>query len=412
MPFVTVDNTRLFYRLEGNDGKPVLALSSSIGTDSGLWEPQMPDLLRYFQVLRYDTRGLGASDAPRAEYSIEQLGRDVLGIVGALRIEKFAFCGLSLGGMIGQWLGANAGERLAGLVLANTSPRVWPKSNWDDRGRAVIEKGMAAIVDMAMQRFFSAETIERRDPYASSIRAVLLGTDPVGYAGCCSAIRDMDHTALLAKIRVPTLVIVGDRDVSTPWEGHGEILAREIPGARTVRLPTAHLSNVERPRAFTAALFEFLMRDSPRGSTATEAADPIEAGFATRRAVLGDAYVDRTILETTDFNREFQALITRYAWGTVWSRPGFDFRTRRLLALAMLGSLGRWEEFRAHVRAALAHGMEPGDLKELLLQAGIYAGAPVANTGFKIAGEEIERADFPEGPRDSLPPGQETNPKS
>jgi 3-oxoadipate enol-lactonase / 4-carboxymuconolactone decarboxylase len=407
MPFVTVGNTRLFYRLEGNDGAPVLVLSSSIGTDHGLWEPQMPDLLPYFQVLRYDTRGLGASDAPGSEYSIEQLGRDVLGIADALQIQKFAFCGLSLGGMIGQWLAANAGHRLTGLVLANTSPRVWPKSNWDDRRRAVLEKGMAAIVDMAMQRFFSSATIERGDPYASSIRAVFLGSDPLGYAGCCSAIRDMDHIALLAKIRVPALVIVGHRDVSTPWEGHGEILAREIHGARVVRLPAAHLSNVEAPRAFTAALFEFLLREPPRGGVATGAADPIEAGFAVRRAVLGDVYVDRSILATTDFNCEFQALITRYAWGTVWARPEFDFRTRRLLALAILGSLGRWEEFRAHVRAALEHGMEPCDLKELLLQAAIYAGVPAANTGFKIAGEEIERANSAEEPQDSGGPASE-----
>lgn len=403
MPFVTIDNTRLFYRLEGNDGKPVLVLSSSIGADSGMWEPQMPDLLGHFQVLRYDTRGLGGSDAPSAEYSIEQLARDILGIAGALKIEKFAFCGLSLGGMIGQWLGANAGDRLTGLVLANTSPRVWPKSNWDDRRRAVLEKGMSAIVDMAMQRFFSPETLAN-DPYARSIRAVFLGANPIGYAGCCSAIRDMDHTTLLSKIRVPVMVIVGDRDGSTPWEGHGEILAREIPGAHVVRLPTAHLSNVERPRSFTAALFEFLLRGSPRNSTTAETADPIETGFATRRAVLGEAYVDHTILATNDFNRQFQGLITRYAWGTIWSRPEFDFRTRRLLAMAMLGSLGRWDEFRAHVRAALDHRMEPCDLKELLLQAAVYAGAPVANTGFKIASEEIDRANSPEEPGDSKPP--------
>ncbi len=386
MPFATIDKTRIYYRLEGNEGRPVLVLSSSIGCDHGMWAPQMPDLLEHFQVLRYDTRGLGASDAPRAEYSIELLGRDVIGLADALKIPKFSFCGLSLGGMIGQWLGANAGDRLTGLILANTSAQISPKSNWDERRRVVLEGGMAALTDGVMQRFFSAETLAEGNPYVSSVRAVIGGTDPAGYAGCCSAIRDMDHTASLAKIRVPTLVIVGDRDVATPWEGHGEILAREIPGAQVVRLPAAHLSNIERPRAFTAAIFSLL-----QPATAMDGADPFEPGFAVRRQVLGEAHVDRSIAATTDFNRDFQALITRYAWGTIWTRPGLDRRTRRLLVLAMMAALGRWEEFRMHVRAALEHGFEPCDLKELLMQSAIYAGVPVANTGFHIASEEIEK---------------------
>jgi 3-oxoadipate enol-lactonase/4-carboxymuconolactone decarboxylase len=241
-----------------------------------------------------------------------------------------------------------------------------------------------------MQRNFLPETLAQRNPHTSTLRAVFLKTDPAGYAGCCSAIRDMDHTDSLRKISVPTLVIVGDRDVSTPWAGHGEVLAREIPGARSVRLPAAHLSNIERPRSFTTALFDFLRPQTPGTAHTASTEDPLEAGTAVRRAVLGDEHVDRAIAATTDFNREFQALITRYVWGNIWTRPGLDRRTRRLLVLAMLASLGRWEEFRAHVRAGQEHGMEPCDLKEVLLQAAIYAGVPVARTGFDIASEEIE----------------------
>ena len=387
MPFATFDKTRIFYKLDGNAGRPVLVLSHSIGCDLGLWDQQVPELLQDFQVLRYDTRGHGASDAPKAEYSIEQLGLDVLGLIDSLGISKFAFCGLSLGGMIGQWLGINAPDRLTGLVLANTSPRVASKSNWDERRRMVLEGGMAAIVDTVMQRFFMPETLAQGNPHANSIRTVILGTDPAGYAGCCSAIRDMDHAGSLGKIRVPTLVIVGDRDVSTPWMGHGEILARDIPGAKVVHLPTAHLSNVEQPRSFTAAIYDLLRPEAAPG----DYADPIDEGFAVRRSVLGDAHVDRSIEATTDFNREFQELIARYAWGTIWTRPGLDRRTRRVLVLATVAALGRWEEFRMHVRAALQHGFEPCDLKELLLQSAIYAGVPVANTGFHIATEEIEK---------------------
>jgi 3-oxoadipate enol-lactonase/4-carboxymuconolactone decarboxylase len=310
------------------------------------------------------------------------LGRDVLGLADALQLSKFAFCGLSLGGAIGQWLGLHAGGRLTGLVLANTSAQFGPRSNWDTRIAKVREAGMAAIADLAMQRFFSPRTIKRKAPYAASTRAVLLGTSPEGYIGCCAALREMDFTPLLREIRVPTAVIVGDQDVSTPWAGHGEILARDIAGANVTRLPAAHLSNIECPRSFTAALIEFLR---PRAG----GDDPLQAGFAIRRAVLGDEHVDKAVASTTEFTKDFQELITRYAWGTIWARPGLDHRTRRILVLAITAALGRWEEFILHLRAGLEHELEPCDVKEVLLQIAVYAGVPAANTGFKIATEHL-----------------------
>jgi 3-oxoadipate enol-lactonase / 4-carboxymuconolactone decarboxylase len=386
LPFINVDNIRLFYRLEGKAGRPVLVLSHSIGTDHGMWAPQMEDLLPYFQVLRYDTRGHGASDAPAGEYSVERLGRDVLGLVDALKISKFALCGLSLGGATGQWLAVNVPDRLTALVLANTSPQFGPRANWESRIQTVAMKGMAGIAEIAMPRFFSPETLARGDAYANGIKSVLLGTNPVGYAGCCAALRDFDSTQRVAKIHLPTLVIAGDRDVSTPWEGHGQILANNIPGARSLRLAAAHLSNLERPRSFTAALLDFLV---PKSDVS---ADPLEEGFAVRRAVLGDAHVDRSIAGATDLTRDFQNLITRFAWGTIWTRPGLSKRTRRLLTLAITASLGRWEEFGLHVRTGLKHELELCDLKETLLQTAIYAGVPAANAAFQIAGEEIDKS--------------------
>ena len=257
MPFANVNNLRLYYRFAGRPGAPVLILSHSIGTDHGMWAPQMPDLLQHFQVLRYDTRGHGASDAPAGEYTVEQLGRDVLALADSLHIEKFAFCGLSMGGAIGQWLALDSPDRLNALILANTSAKFGSPEYWDARRKAVLENGMAAIVDVAMQRFFSAE-VPGREILVSAATSVLVGTNPIGYAGCCSALRDVDHRGQLGRIKTPTLVIAGNKDVSTPWEGNAEVLAREIPGARAVRLPAAHLSNLECPRAFTVAMLEFL----------------------------------------------------------------------------------------------------------------------------------------------------------
>jgi 3-oxoadipate enol-lactonase/4-carboxymuconolactone decarboxylase len=357
-------------------------LSHSIGTDHAMWEPQVAGLLPYFQILRYDLRGHGASDAPSGEYTIEQLGQDALSLADSLGIGKFAFCGISLGGAVGQWLASNAPARLSKLVLANTSPQFGLPANWETRRTTVLKDGTAAIADLAMSRFFSPQKLG--SPEAASVRSILLGTDRIGYAGCCAALRDFNHIAHLPQIQVPTLVIGGDRDVSTPWTGNGEILAREIEGARAVQLPAGHLSNLERPRSFSAARSDFLL--PPRDPRI----DPIDAGFATRRGVLGDQHVDKAIANTNDFNREFQELITRYAWGTIWTRTGLSQRTRRLLVLATTAALGRWEEFTLHVRAGLAHELEPCDLKELLLQTAVYVGVPAANSGFHIVDEQLK----------------------
>jgi 3-oxoadipate enol-lactonase / 4-carboxymuconolactone decarboxylase len=387
LPFATIHNARMFYRLQGNAGRPVLILSHSISTDQAMWELQIGDLLPHFQVLRYDTRGHGASEATTGEYSIEMLGKDILALADALEISQFAFCGLSLGGAIGQWVAVRAPERVTHLVLANTSAQFVPRANWETRIAAVVKGGMSAVVDVAMERFFSPDTLAKQDPNVASIRSVFLGTDPVGYLGCCAALRDMNHVDLLRQIKSPTLVISGERDVATPWSGHGEMLAREIPGAKTLHLAAAHLSNIERPHSFTTALLEFLLAQPNSG------ADSLRAGFEVRRAVLGDAHVDSATANTTEFTREFQELITRYAWGTIWSRPELDRRTRRLLALAITASLGRWEEFALHVRAGLASDLELCDLKEVLLQTTVYAGTPAANTGFRIAAEQIGKKD-------------------
>jgi 3-oxoadipate enol-lactonase/4-carboxymuconolactone decarboxylase len=389
LPFLNVDSTRLFYRLEGRKDLPVLILSHSLGCDHDMWAPQMPDLLQHFRVVRFDTRGHGASDVPHGDYKLEEFGRDVLALADALQIEKFAWCGLSMGGAIGQWLALHAPERLTSLVLANTAAKFGTAEMWEARRKAAMEGGMAALVDLTMQRFFSPDMLAAGDPYAQSERAVFLGMDPAGYLGCCAALRDVNHLSVLGKIRVPTLVIGSDADPSTPWAEAGSVLARDIPGAKSVVLPGAHLSNLARPRSFTAAVLEFLIAHAHAHNDAAK--DPLEEGLRVRRQVLGSEHVDRSMALATDLTRDFQLLISRYAWGAVWNRPGLDHRTRRLLVMAITAAMSRWEEFRLHLRAALRHGMEPCDIRETLLQAAIYAGVPAANTGLHIATEEIEK---------------------
>lgn len=382
MPLIEAGGLRQFYRLDGTDDCPVLIFSHSLGCDHTQWDPQAAALAPWFRILRYDIRGHGGTEVTPGDYTIEMLAEDALALADALGIRKFAWCGLSLGGMIGQWLAAMARDRVTAVVLANTSARFPDPRVMDGRRRTVLESGMAPLEEPVMGRFFSPQRLEANPPAVAGIRRVLRATDPAGYAGCCAAVRDMDQRQLLPTIIVPALVIVGDRDVSTPWEGHGEILAQRIAGAQVARLPAAHLSNLEMPHSFTAALCRLLLPAPP---------DTLAAGYEKRRSVLGNDYVDRTVAAATDFNRAFQELITRFAWGTVWQRPGLDDRTRRLLALTAVAARGQWDEFRMHVRNGLDAGLEACDIEELLLQLAVYAGVPAANSGFHVAAEEMEK---------------------
>jgi 3-oxoadipate enol-lactonase/4-carboxymuconolactone decarboxylase len=382
MAFAGTDPIRTYYRLEGNADKPLLVLSHSLGLDHGMWDPQMQGLLSRFRVLRYDTRGHGATDAPAGDYTMEALGRDALALLDGLGLASVAWCGVSLGGMIGQWLAVHAPERVSALVLANTSPRVADPSAMEARRKTVLDHGMSAVADTAMARFFAPTLLAANPPRVASARDTLIATNPAGYAGCCAALRDFDGTAALERIKTRTLIISGDADASMPWDGHGAVLARAIPGATAVRLATAHLSNLGLPRTFTRTLIEFL---------APDARDAYDAGLDIRRAMLGDDYVARSLASATDLTRAFQDMITRYAWGGIWTRPGLDDQTRRLLVLATTAALGRWEEFRLHLGAGLDRDLEWSDVEEVLLQAGVYAGVPVANAGFAIAAEERAR---------------------
>ncbi len=378
MPLARLTYGSCYYRFDGADDRPAIVLSHSLGLDHAMWDQQAADLLPHFRVLRYDTRGHGASTAAPGDYTIAQLGGDVLELVDALGVRRFAFCGLSLGGMIGQWLAVQAPDRLTHLVLANTSARLSDPSTMESRRQLVAAGGMTAVELLVMARFFAPEVVAANSPPVASARRTLLATDPVGYAGCCAAIRDMDQRSLLPRISVPTLVIGGDGDAGMPWDAHGAVLQDAIPGAAAVRLPAAHISNLERPRSFSRALLDFLL---PAPS------DRHAAGLDVRRRVLGADYVDRALASTTDFTRGFQRLITEVPWGTIWTRPGLDHRTRRLLVLTTTAAMGRWEEFRLHLRAGLAHELELCDVEEVLLQIAVYAGVPTANAAFHIARE-------------------------
>ncbi|HKR25566.1 MAG TPA: 3-oxoadipate enol-lactonase [Phenylobacterium sp.] len=249
----TADDIRIIAESEGAREAPALLFLNSIGCTRRLWDAQTAALHGAFRCLTYDARGHGGSDAPDGDYTIEQLGRDALAVLDTAGVPAAHVCGLSLGGLVGQWLGVNAPERVMSLTLANTASRIGTWDSWETRRRLVLLEGMSAIAETAMERFFSDAFRTERPELVAEARAGLLANSAVGYAGCCAALRDADLTGKLGRIAAPTLVIGGERDVSTPPD-KSAALARAISGTRLEILPAAHLSNLEQPEAFTAAL--------------------------------------------------------------------------------------------------------------------------------------------------------------
>jgi len=390
MAFVTRDGVRLYWRADGNPDKLPLLLLNSLGTDHAMWDAVTPLLAREFHVLRMDTRGHGASDAPKGDYSVPMLAADALAVLDAAGVERAHLCGLSMGGMTALEIAAEHPARVDRVVGANTSAAM-ARDLMRERAAQVHRNGMAAVVDAVLGRFLTEGFRDRNPAVAGTLRSTVLATDPECYAGCCMAIAGMELEAKLSRITAPLLVINGARDVSTPPAEHGERIAASVPGALSVSLAAPHLSAVEMPDAFAGAVIAFLTASAPKADISAAREAIFEAGLAVRRAVLGDAWVDKALASRNALTGEFQDFITRIAWGEVWTRPQLDRRTRRLLVLAVTASLARWDEFRLHLRAGIEQGsLTLEDVKEALMQIGVYAGVPAANTGMQHAQDILQ----------------------
>lgn len=257
MPDIDADGCMIHAEVEGPERAPVLMLSNSLGTSLHMWDDQVAPFTRHFRLLRYDRRGHGRSGVPQGPYSMERLGRDVLAVLDKLGIEKINWCGLSMGGMVGQWLGANAPQRFGKIILANTACHYPDPTNWLNRIKAVKQGGLASVADTVVAGWLTAEFREREPQITANLKAMLLASPVQGYLACCEALSTLDQRDLLPEIRSPTLVIAGRHDPATPVAA-GEFIRGRIPGASMTILDAAHISNVEQPHAFTEAVIGFL----------------------------------------------------------------------------------------------------------------------------------------------------------
>jgi 3-oxoadipate enol-lactonase len=258
MPTINADDgCPLHVQVEGRDGAPALMLSNSLGTNLQMWDDQAAEFAKNFRLVRYDRRGHGKSGVPKGPYSMERFGRDVLSILDALNIKTTSWCGLSMGGMVGQWLGANAANRIDKLILSNTNFNYADKTPWNDRIRLVREKGLGDLVGPNMERWFTKEFRARAPQAIGRMTDAFLATNPAGYIASCEAIRDMDFTASNLRITAPTLVIVGKYDPATPPSA-GEAIQKQIKGAKLASLDAAHIANIEQPKQYAETVLNFL----------------------------------------------------------------------------------------------------------------------------------------------------------
>ncbi len=373
--FLRAGPLTLHVRIDGPDAAPPLVLLHSLGTSATVWDAQADGLAGPFRVIRPDLRGHGLSEVPPGPYTIQGMAGDVLAVMDALDIKQAHVAGLSIGGLIAQAVAHAAPERVASLICVDTALAILPAQGWTDRAAAVRAGGILPLVEGVMARWVTPDFLDQ--PGAHGLRAMLLRTDPEGYAAAAEAIAAADLTLATQALDTPALVLMGEHDAATP-PALAQALADALH-APCITLPgAAHIPTVQVPDLVTDAMRRFLLP----GVT-----DFYEAGMAVRRRVLGAEHVDRSIAGITDLDRDFQHFITRTAWGGVWTRPGLALRERSLLVITMLAALGHHEELRLHLRATRNTGVTPAEVAEALIQVAAYAGIPAANSAVRIAKE-------------------------
>jgi 3-oxoadipate enol-lactonase len=255
---VNVNGVDIAYRFDGPENGRVLLVANSLMANGSMWDWNVPAFADRYRILRYDKRGHGRSSVVPGPYSIAQLADDAAGLLDALQIEKAHFMGLSIGGMIGQQLGARYPERVYSLALCNTASEMPPRSLWEDRFQTARTQGLAGLVDGTISRWFTAPFIERAPHDIEKVRQMILGTNVDGYIACGSAVRDMAQSTMLLKIKAPTLVLSGRHDPACTVD-QGTVLNRLIDGSRMVIIEdAAHLTNIEQPTQFNQAVRAFI----------------------------------------------------------------------------------------------------------------------------------------------------------
>lgn len=360
----------------GGTGKPLLVLGPSIGTSArSLWGVCAQRLAADFHVLAWDLPGHGESP-PSSGFTMDELAAGVLAAVERVRAEPFRYAGDSIGGCVGLSLLLEHPQRVQAATLLCTGAKIGEPDGWAQRARFVREHGTAAMVEGSLDRWFAPGFTEREPSASGELATALRETEAGSYAAACEALGGFDVRARLAEIDRPVLAVAGAHDAPTPVDSLRGIAEGVRDGRLAVLENVAHLAPVEAP----GKVAELLAGHRPGA---------YDAGMAVRRAVLGDAHVDRAGAGAGagagEFTADFQRFITEYAWGEVWTRPGLARRDRSLITLTALVALGHHDELAMHVGAARTNGVSEEEIRETILHSAVYCGVPAANTAFRIA---------------------------
>ncbi len=326
----------------------------------------------------------GNAEPVSAGFTMAELAAGVLAFADRVLSERgepggrLYYAGDSLGGAVGLQALLDAPDRIVAAVLLCTGAKIGDAEGWRERAARVRASGTTVVVNQSVERWFAPGFLEREPQIASRLLDSLRAADAEAYALACEALADFDVRPRLGEIAAPVLAVAGAEDISTPPDMLREIADGVQRGALEILDGVAHLAPAEAPQEVA----ELIMKHFEAEGIGS---DRYAAGMQVRRQVLGDDHVDRATAATTDFTRDFQQLITEYAWGTIWTRPGLDRRSRSMITLTALVARGHHEELAMHVRAARRNGLSVNEIKEVLLQAAIYCGVPDANTAFRIA---------------------------
>ena len=374
---------------------PLLVLGPSLGTSAAtLWtDCAAAGLTDVFDVVAWDLPGHGHNrSTPEEPFTMAELAAGVLRVVEQLAEGRpFHYAGDSVGGAVGLQLLLDAPSRILSAVLMCTGARIGTPESWTDRMAQVRASGTPAMVAGSAERWFGPGFLEREPDRGSALLHALSEAADEGYVAVCGALADFDVRDRLGEITAPVLAVAGAHDAVTTPEHLREIADGVKDGRLEVLPDAAHLVPAEEPALVAALIRQHCLGEAPAAPAPASwapgrtRAEVHADGMAVRREVLGDEHVDRAVAGTTDLTRDFQELITQYAWGSIWTRPGLDRRSRSMITLTALVARGHHEELAMHVRAARRNGLSAEEIKEVLLQSAIYCGVPDANTAFRIA---------------------------
>ena len=257
MPKFTSNNAEINYQTFGDASKPAIIFSNSLGTHFSMWQAQIDVFKNDFLVICYDTRGHGQSSAPQGPYTIDQLGQDVIHLLDHLNVEKAAFCGISMGGLTGQWLAINHPEHFNHVIVCNTAAKIGQEQAWNDRASLVREQGLQPIASTAASRWFTEHFIQRNTAIVTSLSNDLGASSAEGYASCCEALAKADLREQLKDICIPVLAIAGTQDPVTTV-ADGIFMTDRIVGSQLFEIDASHISNIEQPEAFNSAVQKFI----------------------------------------------------------------------------------------------------------------------------------------------------------